>query len=186
MSIDPINDLIKVFRKSIPADVTSSDIGQAIATTIATVLAQAEAEVTRLSLGIHLGTATGLFLDQHAKDRGLRRQSGETDDQLRARLRFPPAAGTVSAIVDAVSSIVGGLPIYIIELPKDALFFNCHQFWAQTSTVASFHPADAYIGGGRGVVIALIPASANARASVEDALRSKVSAGKLWIVEEYT
>jgi hypothetical protein len=177
MSIDPINDLVKVIRKSLPADVTTSDIGQAIATTIATVLAQAEGEVTRLSLGIHLGTATGLFLDQHAKDRGLRRQGGETDDQLRERLRTPPAAGTVSAIVDAVSAIVGGLPIYIIELPKDSLYFDREFFFDIPST---------YIGGGRGVVIALIPASANAAASVSDALRSKVSAGKLWLVEEYT
>lgn len=178
MSLDVINDLISLYKNSVPGDLTSDQIGEDIAATLATILAEAEEEVSRLAAGVHLGTATGLFLDQHAKDRGLRRQDGETDDQLRERLRVPPRAGTVSAILDALEQIIGNAgDVFIIELPKDAFFFDRQ---------SAFFDRGCRFGGGRGVVIALIPQSANARAAITDALRSTVSAGKIWFVEEYT
>lgn len=177
MSIDVINDLVSLYKSSVPGDLTSDQIGEDIAATLATILAEAEEEVSRLAVGAHLGTATGLFLDQHAKDRGLRRQDGETDDQLRERLRVPPRAGTVSAILDALEQIIGTGDVFIIELPKDAFYFD---------RVAGFFDRGCRLGGGRGVVIALIPQSSNARAAITDALRSTVSAGKIWFVEEYT
>jgi hypothetical protein len=174
---DVIEDLVKVYKGAVPKDITASPLGVDIAYTIATMLNFAEQESARLTRGAHLGTATGMFLTQHAKDRGLRAQGGETEDQLRERLRFPPAAGTVSAIIAAVKTIIADAgDVFLIELPKDAIYLN------RSFCFNRGHR----IGGGRGVVIALIPASANAKSSIVDALRSKVSAGKLWLVEEYT
>jgi hypothetical protein len=172
---DTVEDLVRVYVGSVPRDVVATALGEDIAYTLAEMFAMAYAEIETLIAGAVLSTATGLFLDLHARDRGLRRQDGETDDQLRERLRRPPQAGTVAAILDAVNAIVDGLA-FMIELPRQAIFHDCQ----------TFHDRLFFHGGGRGVVIVLIPASANALASVQDAVRSKISAGKLFMVFEYT
>ncbi len=176
MSADIIADLVVVYKGAVPRDLMASDIGVDIANVIAEVLVRANSEVERLSAGAHLSTATGLFLDVHARDRGLRRQDGETDDMLRARLRKPPLAGTVPAIMEALEAIVGENNVIIVELPRHSMYFDREMCMDRGIRA----------GGGRGVVIALIPASADAVSAVSDALRSKVSAGKIWLVEEYT
>lgn len=177
MSIDVIEDLVVVYKGATPADLMASPIGVDVAYTIATILAMAEEEVSRLAAGASLGTATGLFLDQHGIDRGLRRQEDETDDQYRARLRNPPKAGTVSSIREAVEIIIDGEGfVVVIELPRGSAYYD-REFCLDRGK---------RMGGGRGVVIVLIPASANAMNSVVDAVRSKVSAGKLFLVQEYT
>ena len=176
MSVDVVEDLFQVYVGSVPPDMTATPYGQDVAYVIAEVMAVAEEEVSRLSEGAKLSTATGLFLEQHAKDRGLRRQDGETEDQLRARLQKPPQAITVGAIKEAVIAIVEDPNVFIIELPLRSAFYDR----------VTFFDRDSYFGGGRGVVIVLIPASANAFASVVDAVRSKIAAGKIFFVLEYT
>lgn len=286
MSTDVIDDLVRVYSSSVPPDVTAGQFGKDIARVLATMMAIAESEAARLMRGARIGTATGLFLDLHARDHGLRRSGGEADEQLQRRLQTPPKAGTVGAVLASVEAIVEGafratldvapltlgssdwdsvfesriagvtgntlqlesvagsllsvqdvgsktvltfvdgattvadaeraidenslllrtrqsgssptyplvtgdddfgptflaggsdpLPTFLIELPLRSLFWDRSGF---------FDEADARIGGGRGVVVVLIPAVANALSSVSAAVRSKISAGKIPLVSEYT
>lgn len=184
-----IDDLVQIYSGSVPQDIVASQIGVDIAYTIATILSRAEEEQAVYIAGSHLGTATGLFLDAHAKDRGLRRQDGETDDQLRERLRTPPKAGTRSAILAAVQQIVGSAQVIMIELPRDGAYYDRGEDAAPAPSFnakRAFFDRAARYGAGRGVVIVLIPESADAVESVSDALRTKVSAGKIWLIQEYT
>jgi hypothetical protein len=189
-----VDDIVRVYAGSVPPDVMV-DVGADVAYAIATVLAAAKAEADRLFAGAVLGTAVGDFLDLHARDRGLRRQDGETDDQLRERLRTPPKAGTVSAIGDAVQQIVGDVvtvgPVLVIEIPRQGWFFDKDSalfdvsYRVQRTGLNPVYCSNRF-GGGRGVVVVLIPAAADAVAAVTDAVRTKVSGGKLWLVQEYT
>ena len=180
---DAIADLLSIYNGAVPSDVTVG-VGADIAYTIATMMNLVKQEVDRLAAGAKLSTATGLFLDQHARDRGQSRQYGETDDQLRERLSTPPKAGTVSSIQAAVAQIVGVDGTIVIELPLEGWFFDSQAAFFDRSFLIPRRSNR--FGGGRGVVVVLIPASAGAYASVTDAVRSKVSAGKLWFVQEYT
>lgn len=180
-----------MYRGATPQDVTSSELGLDVAYTIAEILARSEEEVYRYVAGASLNTAIGAYLDLHARDRGLRRQDGETDDQLRERLRIPPRAGTVAAILEAIEAIVGD-GVILIELPRKSMYYDRNELitgslpGVMLRTPPCFYDRGGRCGGGRGVVIALIPASADAVASVTDALRTTVSAGKIWLVQEYT
>lgn len=178
MSVDVVDDLVRVYRGAVPQDVSSGAFANDVAYTIAEMMAMAHTEVSRLERNARIGTAVGLFLDEHARDHGLRRQDGETDEQLQARLQRPVQAGTVPSIIESVELIVGDFgAVYLIELPRQSAYFDRDNF---------FFDRGCRFGGGRGVVIVLIPESADARDSVTDAVRSKVSAGKIWFVEEYT
>lgn len=276
MSADVVEDLVSLYRASVPPDVSASPVGEDVAYSIAEGIARAEEEVSRLSAGSKLGTAVGSFMDLHLRDHGLRRQDGETDDQGRNRVRTPPQAITPAAILEAVNAIVGvratldlapltvnvetvlravtagaignqltlqmsgfgssviGMSVggrdhhvrfvpgvslvaqlesliddsglievatadgvgtmaagdaigktsfsggldkaALIEVPLDGSFYDREYFFDR----------DDFMGGGRGVVIILIPASASARTSVLDAVRTKIAAGKIWFVLEYT
>lgn len=140
-----------------------------------------EAEISRLVSGSRISSATGLFLSLHAVDHGLRRQGSENDDQLRPRLQRPPQAVTPEAILYAVQLIVDaastGLQCRLVELPLSGAYYDSYNFYDEPNT---------FYGGGHGVVIVIIPAAANSLTSVTDAVRSKVSAGKIWFVLEYT
>lgn len=172
-----IDDLYRIYVGSTPPDVTATALGEDLGYVIAEVFSVAYSEIQRLIAGSSLSTAVGTFLELHAKDRGLRKQSGETEDQLRERLRKPPLAGTVPAILSAVTAIVGNAgQVILIELPLSSAYYDRDSFYDRAERA----------GGGRGVVIVIIPASANAKNAVIDAVRSKVSAGKIWRVEEYT
>lgn len=68
------------------------------------------------------------FLDQHARDRGTSRQSGESDEALVKRLRTVEDALTrpfLLAQVQAMMTAAGfaGTPV-MVELPRDAAFFG--------------------------------------------------------------
>ncbi len=177
---DLVESLMLVYRSSVPPDITADDIGDSIKETVATMLATVAEESQRLIDGSRLRTAVGAFLDLHAQDRGLRRQEDETDDQLRERLRTPPRAGTVSSIIEAVTQVIDGddNDVILIELPRQGAFFTRESFFDRHHR--------GRMGGGRGVVIVLIPASADALESVMDVVRTKVSGGKIWFVQEYT
>lgn len=273
---DTIADLVRIYVGAVPRDVFDTPLGEDIAYTLAEMFGLAYQEIQRLAAGSVVGTATGLFLDLHARDRGLRRQQNESDDQLRERLKKPPLAGTLPAILEALEPIVGTkasldlAPLtancetivqakargaigntYSLQFVADGLgvgsltftgFDFVFHYQSGVTTVANFEAAvaaNAYIevnttdpagtltspgdtfprtlfgggtntaiivelpryaafydvgfcmdngtrmGGGRGVVVVLIPASVAAKTAVSDAVRSKVSAGKIWLVEEY-
>lgn len=285
MSTDAIEDLFRVYKSALPPDLTEDGLPRDLAYSIAEIMAIAEAETARLTRAARVGTAVGIDLEAHARDRGLRKQENESDDQLRARLQRPPQAITKGAILSAIELVVAGayratlelatvvagtdwntvleaidtgvdgnlitlqaiagsatsfsevgstvtvtfdegsddvqslerlinensslirvraagseqdyepiagddefgpsafsggadpLPCFVVELPMDGAFFDSYAF---------YDTAEARFGAGRGVVIAIIPDEADAKTSAEDALRSKVAAGKIWFVQEYT
>lgn len=182
-----IDDLITIYRSSVAADLVRDQIGEDIAFTISTVLNRAYDVVDELKNGAHLKTATGLYLDLHGRDRDMRRQSFETQDQFRERLRVPQSAVTPVAILDAVQQIIGDTgSAILIEIPRHAAFCDRGGGAFGGGFDGSFCDRGLRLGGGRGVVIVLIPSSANAMTSVSEAVRMLVSAGKIWLVEEYT
>jgi len=80
----------------------------------------------------------------------------------------------LQAIVDAA----GGGTVYIPELPRQGMAYSKNRAW---------NKGRRWSAAGRGVVIASIPDTASSvHQAVLDALRSKVSAGKDYLVEEYT
>jgi len=180
-----IDDLVRVYSGSIPSELTATDLGEDIAYALASQMALAKQEVERLNAGANLSTSTGLFLDQQAKDRDLRRQEDEEDDPLRERLRHPPKAVTPNSIIDALQAIVGDPDtvgrVFLVELPRDSAYADS-DLWE----VGFFDRWHALAGPRHGMVIALIPASADVKTAAEDALRSKASAGKVTAVFEYT
>jgi hypothetical protein len=80
--------------------------------------------------------ADGAWLDQHAKDRGMARQSGESAASLRTRIRQVDPAVTPAAITEIVQAILtaNGLPttMGLVELPRDQMHLG-------TSTSAIRH-----------------------------------------------
>jgi hypothetical protein len=55
---------------------------------------------------IHVSLAEGIWLDQHARDRGTSRQADESDDVLRARLINVPDVVTLPAIKSLVDTML--------------------------------------------------------------------------------
>lgn len=85
--------------------------------------------------------AEGIWLEEHAKDRGSGKQEGESTAALRDRLRNIPDAITVEAILNAVQGIldadgVAGT-ISMVELPRDGAFF-IDQVQQNTGTGGTF------------------------------------------------
>lgn len=73
--------------------------------------------------------ATGIWLDQHAVDRGTARQAGESDEELRTRIRVPEDSVTLGALLTRVQAILtaSGIPspsVAIVELRRDKAFFS--------------------------------------------------------------
>lgn len=72
--------------------------------------------------------ATGFWLDQHAKDRNLARQSGESDAALRLRIRSYADAVTAPAIAAAVNALLvqDGItdPCAIYESRRDQAYYS--------------------------------------------------------------
>ena len=173
VSDDVVDDLVTVYKGAVPPDM-KNDLDSAYAQ--AAVISVAEGVTLWLGRGMNMSTAVGVFLDQWGHDLGLERQNGETDVQYLVRLRQPPKAGTAPAILAALTAIVGDGAI-LVELPRASMYAD--------SVNHSFLDRGLRCGAGRGIVIALIPASANALASCTDAVRSEASAGKITLVQEY-
>lgn len=172
-------DLVEIYRKSVPQDIASDnrDLDEAYA--FGAIFGAAESVVADWTRQIRLGTATGAGLNQQTKDRGLRRQAGESDDTLRQRDILPPEAGTAPAILRALQAIVdvnGGGTVFLKQLPRDG---------AYCSRSFCLDRGERISGGVVRMVIALIPASANCLSACTDALRAKVSAAKAYLVQEY-
>jgi hypothetical protein len=102
-----------------------------------------------------LGPATGLpdWLNQHATDRGTRRQASETDEALRIRLRNTPDALTRASLLAAAQAIVDAEGIVgtvgMVELPRDGAHSGVYAamtgtggtFTAPSSGVQGFAPS---------------------------------------------
>lgn len=85
---------------------------------MAAAFAAAEAVNADLALSTTVGGAEGVWLDLVALGDGMRRQSGEEDADLRARLRTPVAAITVANLEAAANAILAGYGVsgaYIVE-----------------------------------------------------------------------
>ncbi len=171
---DIVADMKTLYRSGLPQDISGRD--EEDAEIFAEMMTMAECEVSGMMRETQIATASGKFLEQHARDRGLRKLLGETDDQLRARLQLPPTAGTTSSILDALKTLMGIDEIYLVELPRRSMYYD-REFCFDRGV---------RMGGGRGVVIAIIPASLNLAASALVVVRTKASAGKIGQVEEYT
>jgi len=192
---DVVADLVTVYRAGVPGDIASDrrSLDEAYAT--AAVFSAVEGTLADWDRACRIMTSSGVALDAIARDHGLSRQVGESDDALRARLRVPPSAGTASAIAAALQPIVdagGGGQIFLVQLPRDGAFFaRCRL--SMKSSIQRSSTGSAFLGRGKRMsggpvrmVVALIPASADCLSSATDALRSKVSAAKAYLVQEYT
>ncbi len=172
---DVVSDMKTLFRSGLAQDVASVDRDDEDVEAFAEMMAMAEGEISGMLRESQISTAHGIWLAQHGRDRGTRPLLGETDDQFRTRLQHPPAAGTTTAILAALAALIGTDDIYIIELPRDSMYFDRSHCMDRGKRM----------GGGRGVVIVLIPASADVASSAYAIVRSVASAGKIVRVEEY-
>lgn len=93
-----------------------------------------------------IGTAVGAtattpdWLNQHARDRGTARRSGEDDPTLRERLRHTPDAVTRAALLSAIDGVLEASGITadaaMIEIPRDAA--HAGAYLAMTGTGGTF------------------------------------------------
>jgi hypothetical protein len=101
-----------------------------------------------------IGGATGAtsdtpdWLNQHAKDRGTRRQASESDAALRIRLRQYPDALTRELLLSIIQDMltdagVAGAPA-MVELRRDRAHLTTNE--PQSGTGVSFSPSLAYPG----------------------------------------
>jgi hypothetical protein len=172
---DVVADMKTLFRSGLPQDVASISRDDEDVEAFAEIMAMAEGEVAGFVMESVIATAHGVWLTQHGRDRGTRPLLGETDDQFRLRLQHPPTAGTTSAILAALIALMSTDKIYLVELPRQSMYLN------RSKGLDRGHR----MGGRQGVVIALIPASADAASSSLVILRTVASAGKAVKVEEY-
>lgn len=114
---------------------------------------------TLIASAVGATSTTPDWLQQHAIDRGTRRQSGESDAELRARLRFYPDAITAVALLGVAQGIVDAAgvasdPVALVELRVDKAFLtrNVPQegvggtFAVPSAGQATFEPVDAWSG----------------------------------------
>lgn len=119
-----------------------------------------------------ISTATGAtattpdWLNQHAVDRGTRRQLDESDEALRARLRSVPEALTRESLLEACNAILAanGLPetAAMVELPRDAAHAGTYVAFGDTSLGGTF-------AAGAGTTMVFTPVEAFARPPYRDA-----------------
>ncbi len=80
--------------------------------------------------------STGIWLDQHARDRGTTRQANESNVQLRQRLRSFNPSVTLSALTGAIGAFVTGSDVTgtvgYVELRKSRAFFYTNPFVLNT------------------------------------------------------
>lgn len=180
---DVVEDLVRIFRGVVPADVGSSDRtdNSDDVYALAEMMAIAENVGKNWTRMARVTYADGEYLALHAQQVGLFQQLGETDESLRQRIRTPPLAVTPDLILTALQAIVdgaGGGTVYLVELPRDGFRWSRKQCWSRGWRYASLD---------HGIVIALIPASRSAvLGAVSDALRSKILAGKTSLVQIYS
>lgn len=181
-SPDIIANLVKIYRGSSPGDIGSESRNLDDAEVFAEMAALGEGIGAGWGREARLSTSHGFWLDQHAHDRGLSRQSGEDDPTLIGRLKTGPKSVTYQPIFDAIESIVHSADpdasFYIVRIPVDNGAFADTDCWCDVdSRVTPIRPR---------ITIVLIPSSLDfIKSSILDALRSKMPAGHGFGVEEF-
>jgi hypothetical protein len=130
----------------------------------------------------YIKTATGVWLDQHARDRGTNRQLSETDAALRSRLVSVQDAVTYPALLARAQGIAtaGGVPsplVAMVELRRDKAYVNT----GGVGESMAFLERGYRVGGDSRpmIVIAILPYGTTAAtgASVAEYLRLTKGAG---------
>lgn len=174
---DVVENLKIVFRAGLPQDMADVGRSDEDVEAFCEILALSENQLSGWIRQSSIATASGLWLDEHGKDRNVYRQSGEIDDPYRDRMIIPPTSGTSSSILEALQSLLNTDAVYLIELPRQSCFLDRKMGFNRGHRM----------GGGRGVVIALIPVGdIDSTPAVQDLLRARASAGKITQVETYT
>lgn len=137
--------------------------------------------------------APGIWLDQHARDRGTTRQANESDDALRSRLRTVQdavnpasllAAATAALLADGIT-IPSGYP-YMVELRRDRMFFGTWDNPAPNPPGSNYDGRKMgywqrgyrFTNGRGGIIIILPPGTPTAtQKSVLEAARKKKAGG---------
>lgn len=132
--------LVDWLKSSIPRWLWMEDSAQEVWGAAAKGLIDVQTLIEELNLATYILTATGVWLEQHADDRGTRRQANEDDPTLRARLRNVPDAVNVQSLKDAANAILAAAGIVgtatLVELPRDGA--NTGTFTAMTGTGGTF------------------------------------------------
>src|SRR5262245_48598910 len=111
---DVVDKMLQLYRGALPADLASEDRDLDDGHAIAEVMAAAEGQAASWTRETRLSTSHGIWTDQHARDRGLSRQGGETDDHLIPRLQKAPQAITEESLQEAVDAIAS--PSYLVAV----------------------------------------------------------------------
>lgn len=127
-------------------------------------------------------TATGVWLDQHAKDRGLYRQSGESDAALAQRIRQYQDAITATVLKSVINAILAAAGVAgtcaIVELRRDRAFMATN---AGTGRKVAYLSRGYRMGhsGRPNKIIVILPYGTGAAtgAAVDDQMRARRAAG---------
>ncbi len=131
--------------------------------------------------------ASGIELDQHAKDRGTTRRENETDPALRIRLRAISDAATEPALIAGVDSILDGLGLGasgIVALRRDGAHF---QLPGDSTAFLSRGYRIGHVGRPMAYIVILPYGTTEATANaVSEYLRQYGPAGFIYYVERRT
>ncbi len=134
--------LLDWLKSSIPRWLWMDDKAQELWGATVKSLIRVQMLIEDLNLATYILTATDIWLEQHAADRGTSRQGNETDVALRSRLRNVPDALTRSALLDAANAILAADGVIgsaaMVELPRDAASLGA--FTADTGVGGTFAP----------------------------------------------
>lgn len=123
------------------------------------------------------------WIEEHAADRGTRRQAGEDSDALADRLRNAEDAVTPDALVSAANRILQLAGITesaaVSELRKGSrMFFSRSRGWSRGWRFGLSHP-----GGNKLIVILPYGTSAGTAAAIAEALRLRKAGGVGFVIE---
>lgn len=170
--------LVGLYRSVLPQDMAS--INRADGTDDAYILAEmmavSECVVKNWSRMGVVSHADGAYLELQARQTGLNKQFGESDDALRTRIQSPPFAITPDLILEAIQLIIDGSTggvVRMIELPRDGAYSSRSFFLRRGARMGS------------SVVIVLIPEISDRLSAASDALRAKRAGAKDYLVQEY-
>lgn len=149
--------------ESIPPDARSPTRAREELLAVIWGLALVEAQLATWIRMLYIGTAVGVWLDQHGDDRQMLRRTDEDDDTYRSRLPYTEDACTAGAVAAAADAVLVGSAIagsaYVVEVWADAVFCD-----------RGFCDRDVVLGPGPAMVVILPPTTPEAVArSVYDA-----------------
>lgn len=180
-------EALQAARDTIPRDLGSVDLPAEQLRAFAAQAQAVRATARQWARGAYLATASGPWIDLHARDRGERRQTGESGDDLRSRLRVPPDAATSPAILESVNQVLTSAGVSgsaeLVRVPRDAGAFG------STATARSFASrGDRVWRNGRGHLVVIVPpgTSDGTAASVARNVEAKRTAGSASHVETET